>query len=291
MGQPILHGAILKMIKPEPIVLLTDFGQKDTFVGILKGVIASICPESRVIDLSHEVNPQNIFQASFLLTSSYSFFPKGSIFCVIVDPGVGSNRKEICIKTRDYFFIGPDNGVLWSAANENKIKEIIHLTNTKYFLDSISNTFHGRDIFAPVCAHISKGLSNIATLGKPLKKCVELYLPETEKQSASICLSILHIDRFGNVILNLKENDFKRFIKKQKFALTINGVTINKVLCNYSQAKGGELFLIQGSSCYMEISLKNSNAAKKINAAISDKAVIEVINIFKHNEMEKELII
>ena len=192
-------------IENRPIVLLTDFGQQDTFAGVLKGVIASISPGSKVIDLTHGINPGDIMQGSFLLTTSYSYFPKGSVFCVIVDPDVGSDRKGICIETNDYFFVGPDNGVLWKAARENEIKRIIHLTNKAYSLDSISTTFHGRDIFSPVAAHISKGLEDISCLGNILKKCVEYHFPEIERKVFSLGLTVIHIDRFGNVTLNLEE--------------------------------------------------------------------------------------
>ncbi|MCP3875766.1 MAG: SAM-dependent chlorinase/fluorinase [Desulfobacteraceae bacterium] len=259
-----------------PIILLTDFGQKDTFTGILKGVIATISPDSNVIDLTHEVNGQDISQAAFLLATSYYYFPKGSVFCVIVDPGVGSERKALCIKSKDYYFVGPDNGVLWEAANENKIEKIIHLTNPSYFLGSISNTFHGRDIFAPVAAHISKGLKEYSNLGKPLRKCVEYHFPKIEKTTSSLGLTILHIDRFGNVTLNLKEEEFWAFVKNNPFCLTINKFQIIKVFDTYSQALNSELFLIGSSSSYIEISLKNSNAAQKLKVAPGQKAILKI---------------
>ena len=262
-------------IENRPIVLLTDFGQQDTFAGVLKGVIASISPESKVIDLTHGVNPQDIRQGSFFLATSCSYFPKGSIFCVIVDPGVGSDRKGICIETDNYYFVGPDNGVLWKAAKENKIKRIIHLTNSKYFLDSVSTTFHGRDIFAPVAAHISKGIEDISILGNPLKKCVEYHFPKIGKNTFSLGLTIIHIDWFGNVTLNLEEKEFRRFIQNRRFVLKINDARIKKICCSYSQASEGELFLISSSSGFLEISLKNSNAAKMLNVKCMDKAVLE----------------
>ncbi|MCK5165251.1 MAG: SAM-dependent chlorinase/fluorinase [Desulfobacula sp.] len=264
--------------KPGTVVLLTDFGQQDIFAGVLKGVIASISPESKVIDLTHEVNPQDIAQGSFLLSASYSYFPKRSVFCVIVDPGVGSDRKGICIKTNDYYFVGPDNGVLWQAANENKIKRIIHLTTKKYFLDSVSNTFHGRDIFAPVAAHISKGLEDIAILGKILEKCVEYHFPKIERNTFSLGLTIIHIDRFGNVTLNLKENQFRQFTQKRRFCLTLNDARIKEVYSSYAKAIDGELFLIGSSSGFLEISLKNSNAAKILGAKYMDKAQLKILD-------------
>lgn len=265
-------------IDKKPVVLLTDFGRQDAFSGVLKGVIASISPASKVIDLTHEVDPQDILQGSFLLTTSCSYFPRGSVFCAVVDPGVGSDRKGICIQTRDYYFVGPDNGLLWKAASEDKIKGIVHLTNQAYFLDAVSSTFHGRDIFAPVAAHISKGLEDISSLGTPLKKCVEYRFPAINRTAFSMELAVIHIDRFGNVILNLEQTAFRQFVKNKRYVLTINGIRIKKTLTSYSFAQDGELFLIGSSSSYMEIALKNSSAAQRLAVNRMDKAVLEILD-------------
>ena len=257
------------------VVLLTDFGLKDTYAGILKGVIASISPGTNVIDLSHEVLPQDILQGSFLLAASFSYFPRGSVFCVVVDPGVGSGRKGICIETKDYYFVGPDNGVLWKAASRNGISRIIHLTNPGYFLDSISCTFHGRDIFAPVAAHIAKGMDDLSLFGKLIKNCIEFEFPGIKENRDSLELCIIHIDRFGNLVLNLEYNDFVLFIQDKKFCLTIRDRKINKIFTNYAQAREKELFLIVSSSSYMEISLKNSSAAHALQAVRLDRVLLK----------------
>ncbi len=199
-------------LKNPPIILLTDFGQTDAFAGLLKGVIACISPNTRVIDLGHGIDPQNILQGAFVLSTSYSYFPKKSIFCVVVDPGVGSKRKGICIQTSDYTFVGPDNGILWEAAKGNKIKQIIHLDQDRYFLQPFSATFHGRDVFAPVCAHISKGLEDPTRLGSVMGKCKQLDFPRVQKKGASMELRVLGVDRFGNFTLNLCERVFNFFI-------------------------------------------------------------------------------
>lgn len=265
-------------INTRPIVLLTDFGRKDAFSGVLKGVIASISPESKVIDLTHEVSPQDILQGVFLLSTSCSYFPRGSVFCCVVDPGVGSDRKGICIQTRDYYFVGPDNGLLWKAASENRINRIIHLTNEAFFLDSVSSTFHGRDIFAPVAAHISKGLEDISTLGKPLEKCVEYHFPGIDGTAVSMGLTVIHIDRFGNVILNLEETEFRRFVQNKRYVLTINEIRIKKTVSSYSFAQEGEVFLIGSSFSYMEIAVKNSSAAERLGVNLMDKAMLEIFD-------------
>jgi hypothetical protein len=259
------------------VILLTDFGHKDTFAGIMKGVIASISPESQVIDLSHGVDPGNILQASFFLRISYAYFPRKSVFCVVVDPGVGSNRNAVCIETLDYFFVGPDNGVLWEAASCNHIQLIVRLTNRAYLPGPVSNTFHGRDVFAPMAAVISKGLETVSVLGDPVNECVEFHLPKIKKNKFGLELSVLHIDRFGNLTLNLTEKEFRQFVQDREFCLTFKDCRIKKTYKAYSGAKGDEIFLIPASSGYMEISVKNGSAAKILDACTMDPAVLEML--------------
>jgi len=268
----------LERNQTRPVVLLTDFGLQDPFAGILKGVIACISPESSVMDLSHGVAPQDIVQGAFLLTTSYSYFPKGSVFCVVVDPGVGSDRKGILIETRDYFFIGPDNGVLWHAANENNIKQMFHLTHSACFLSPVSKTFHGRDIFAPVAAHVSKGIKSLSILGNPIKECVRLDFPEIKKRTrSSLVLTVIHIDRFGNCALNIDGSSFMQFVQNKSFCLTVNSVQIKSAYDTYSQARDEDPFLIVSSCSYMEISLKNSNAANMMRIQCMDEGVLEIL--------------
>ncbi len=255
------------------IALLTDFGCQDTFAGVLKGVILSICRDANIVDLSHGVSHQDIAHGSFMLFTSYRFFPKGTVFCVVVDPGVGSKRKPICIKTKDYFFVGPDNGVLWQAAKENKIEQIMNLTNTSYFLESISTTFHGRDIFAPCAAHICNRV-NIKDMGKPLEKAKVHEIPTIEKKDNSLILSIIHIDVFGNITLNITHGEFAEFTD-QVFCLEINGFSITKKYDHYSAAEENELFLIPSSSQYMEVAIREKNAAGLINVPCNKKAVLK----------------
>lgn len=260
------------------VVLMTDFGLKDTFVGVLKGVIAGINPETDVIDLTHEVDPQNIAQASFLLTTSYSYFPEKTIFCVVVDPGVGSERKGICIQTKDYYFIGPDNGVLWNAANENGIQQIVKLENPDFFLGKISNTFHGRDVFAPAAANLSKGLEDITLLGCGLKSCVELEIPDIVTQDGVLRLKVIHIDHFGNIVINLTHGQFEKYVDKTHFIISFNDNTISKVYDCYSQADDGEFFLVRASCGFVEISLKNSDAAKMLGIELNADLTMKIVS-------------
>jgi hypothetical protein len=259
-----------------PIVLLTDFGHADPFAGILKGVIAAINPGVAIIDLTHGIEPQNIFQAAFLLYTSYSYFPVNSIFCVVVDPGVGSDRKAVCIQTERYIFVGPDNGVLWPAAVSDRIRKIIHLNNPDYFLDQVSNTFHGRDVFAPVCAHLSTGRIDMELLGPAVQDCVRLEIPQVTKQGDDYELTILHIDRFGNIALNLTGEQFKSIAGESGFCLTLNNQQVTHRFDTYSKAEPDQLFFICASSGGMEVSIQNKSAARHLGVNIMDKALLKV---------------
>lgn len=258
--------------RTNPIVLLTDFGLSDGFVGVLKGVIAGISPDSKVIDLSHGVAAQDVLQAAFLLYIHADYFQKGTIFCVVVDPGVGSERKAICIRTSDFYFIGPDNGVLWPAADANGIKEIRELNNPGYFLDSISHTFHGRDIFAPAAAHLSARGADISRLGPVMDACHTIGFPEPKEEVDLMELTVLYKDRFGNLTLNLRHGPFQQAVREGSWQMVLNGHPIEHLHLSYSRAEPDQLFLIPASSGFMEVSVKNADAAEYLGAQVGDRA-------------------
>ena len=173
------------------ITLTTDFGNDDPFDGVIKGVILNICPQANIVDLTHNISPQDIYQANFLLDSCYQYFPKKTIHVCVVDPGVGTKRRPILIQTKGYFFIGPDNGVFTSIIKKEKNIKIIELTEKKYWLKNVSQTFHGRDIFSPVAAHLASGV-NVKNFGKLINK-ENLVKLQTTKQALSNILIILGI--------------------------------------------------------------------------------------------------
>ena len=185
------------------ITLTTDFGTRDWFVGTMKAVILGILPRAKVVDITHEIPPGDIRAGAFALMASCRYFPRGTVHVAVVDPGVGSQRQAIAVQTARRFFVGPDNGVLsWGLALE-KIKTIRLLENRQYFLQPVSRTFHGRDIFAPVAAHLSRGLS-ASRLGRELKDFVRVPWPLTTKQRGEVQGEIVHIDRFGNAITDIE---------------------------------------------------------------------------------------
>ncbi|MEN3014232.1 MAG: SAM-dependent chlorinase/fluorinase [Endomicrobiia bacterium] len=249
------------------IVLLTDFGN-DFYVGQMKGVIKNINPDVEILDLCHNIQPQNILQAMIILGSSYKFFPKGSIFICVVDPEVGSNREIILLRTPDYIFISPNNGVLSEVIRENKV-DVYNVINDKYFLKPISNTFHGRDIMSPVAAYVSKGV-DIKKIACKINiqhvKIFEIANPLVIKRNNCIEYigRYLFHDSFGNIITNLK----KDFINKEP-----DGKFFVKVKCNtktwkvrlhkfYSQVKEKELLAYINSFGYIEVALNKADAYK-----------------------------
>jgi S-adenosylmethionine hydrolase len=260
------------------IALLTDFGLQDSFVGVLKAVINKVNPSASIIDITHGINPQDILQAAFQLSTSFTYFPKGTIFCVVVDPGVGSKRNAICIKTEEYYFVGPDNGVLYEAASRNGIEKIINLTNRAHFLDDVSNTFHGRDIFAPVSAAISLDQTIINDLGDQTDSCIELKLPQPIVEENELKLKIINIDRFGNATLNMTKASFLKWLRDRDFTTAIGDVAITRLCDSYAQAEADTCFLIEASSGNLEISIKNGSAADRCRLKHQDEIKISIVD-------------
>ena len=245
-----------------PIALLTDFGHSDAFAGILKGVILSIHPKARIVDLCHGVPPQDTGHGAHVLDIALEWFPKGTIFCTVVDPGVGTSRRAVLVETRDYYLIGPDNGVLWPAASRSRIRRVIHLVRSRYFLSSVSTTFHGRDIFAPVAAHLSAGIDPGA-FGPEIDDLIRFSFPEPEPCTSGLTLSIRHVDTFGNICLNLTLERFGPFLKKG-FIMRVNQTVITRYCETYAAAPENTPFVIADSAGFVEIAIKNGHAASQL---------------------------
>ena len=256
----------------KPIVLLTDFGLKDHYVGVTKGVILAKNKNAQIIDLSHDIESQDVMGAYFLLQNSYRYFPKGTVFVVIVDPTVGSDRDIVCVRTKDYLFLAPDNGVLSFLYKVDKVEEIYNVTNTKYFLPNISNTFHGRDIFAPVAAHLSLGFST-SKLGRKGSSIKRLGTVEPSITDGVVEGEVVSIDKFGNLITNISKNYLEGF---SDASIKVKGKTINGIIRSYAGAKGRDLLATIGSSGYVEISVNRGNAAKKLAAKVGEKVSVRM---------------
>lgn len=250
------------------ITLTTDFGLVDPYVGLMKGVILGLNPEVNIVDLCHEVAPQNIVQAAFLLKSSRHFFPSGTIHVVVVDPGVGTRRRAVALKTGDAFFVAPDNGVLSGVLEDPEAFEAVALTNPRYWHHPISSTFHGRDIFAPVAAHLSLGVS-LYEFGEPVSNLITLPFPQPLEKEEEIIGQVVHIDRFGNLITNIEGSRLPR----EDFQIEVGGHCISGLSPSY--AEGSELLALIGSSGNLEIAVKNGSAAERLNLGAGDKIKVK----------------
>lgn len=249
-----------------PIVLLSDFGLGDPFVGAMKGVIISINSAARVIDLTHDISPYNILQAAVILKSSYRFFPPETIFVAVVDPTVGSERKKLLIEAGGRFFVGPDNGIFCPVLKEAPAERVVLLENPKYFLNEVSGTFHGRDVFAPVAAWLSMG-TDPAHFGPSTKNIVELHMPAPSVSSdCAIAGQVLFSDRFGNLTTNITEEMLARISRpagKSRPRISVGKAEIRGLTTHYAQGRGPSALM--NSWGYLEIYLPMGNAAKELS--------------------------
>jgi S-adenosylmethionine hydrolase len=252
------------------ITLLTDFGSEDYFVGAMKGTILSINSAACIVDITHEIPPQDIRAAAFNLLAAYKNFPSGTIHIGVVDPGVGSARRGIIIECASQFFVGPDNGLFsWICEREGNFRAI-HLTNENFFRHPVSNTFHGRDIFAPVAAALSNGAA-LEDFGPVIDDLVQLESLEPRIVDGVIEATIIHIDRFGNCITNLTSDHLAAGIK-----LVINGreVSFFRKFFADNRMGQGDLFCLVGSAGFVEIAAQNSSAAKVLEARRGDSVSV-----------------
>jgi S-adenosyl-L-methionine hydrolase (adenosine-forming) len=243
------------------ITLTTDFGTRDWFVGTMKGVITGIAPQSRIIDLTHEIGPGDIQGGAFSLMASCAFFPPGTIHVVVVDPGVGSERKPIAVKTAKYLFIGPDNGVLsWALRNEQVLETRI-LENQRFLLERISHTFHARDVFAPMAAHLAKGVP-LESLGPSAQTYLKLDWPVTTIGPGRIGGCIIYIDRFGNGITNILNAAIT--VGSSCWIETISERSI-PVKSFYGGVPPGAPVAVPGSIGYLELAVNGGSAHEALN--------------------------
>src|SRR5262249_3410366 len=234
------------------------------FVGIMKGVILGIAPGAQIVDISHDIRSYDIVEGAFLIDSTYRYFSEGTVHVVVVDPGVGSARRPIAASAHGHFFVGPHNGVL-SGIFEN---EVYHIKNRSLFLDSVSQTFHGRDIFSPVAAHLAKG-TPIDSVGPRILDFLKKGLPKPRPQGDRVIGSVLRIDKFGNIITNLRRQDLSN-----DFTIRVAGLPITRLYASFSEAEPGEFFAIEGSTGFIELALDQGSAADKLK--VGRGAEIEV---------------
>lgn len=252
------------------ITLTTDFGHRDPFVGVMKGVVLSICPEARLVDLTHEIPPQGVSEAAFVLAQSFAYFPSGTIHVAVVDPGVGSFRKPIIARTDRHFFVGPDNGIFAWVELSAPFVEVVAVENPDAMLPSVSNTFHGRDVFAPAAAHLACG-RDLSAFGPRLSRWAVLDLPEPEIQETAIVGQVLWVDHFGNLITNIARTHLEGWARGGRFIIGIGPAAVDGVLTSYAGAEPGQALAIFGSSGFLELAVNRGSAACAFSAQRGDR--------------------
>ena len=275
----------------QTIALLTDFGLEDVYVGVMKAVMRGICPQATFIDITHAIQPQNIRHGAFALCNAYRYFPAGTTFLVVVDPGVGSVRRPVAVSAGGYMFVAPDNGVLAYALAEIGAYQAVELDNVVYHLPHVSRTFHGRDIFAPVAAHLAMGV-DLAAAGTPLPKLKDFPAPQLTVQEDSVIGEVLHIDHFGNVITSIGT---LQWVDKHKLRLSapfgspakaveflasdvevlLNEQTFTGVARTYSEAQPGEALITTDSNGFLEVAINQGDCAARLGTVIGDPVLLK----------------
>jgi S-adenosylmethionine hydrolase len=257
------------------ITLTTDFGVRDGFAAILKGVIYGIAPNVKLVDISHTIAPQDIREGAYTLARAVPFFPQGTIHVYVVDPGVGTNRRPLAARLGEFFFVGPDNGLLTPLieAAERNIQpvEFVHLDNPSYWLPKISRTFHGRDLFAPVAAHLANGVA-LSKLGTPFDDPVRMELPHPEKTGSGWIAHITAIDSFGNLTMDIPASALQG---RTDVLFRLRGAEVDGITESYGHKQPGDLVAVVDSEDYIEIAVVNGSAAQNLGAKVGD--VVEVI--------------
>jgi S-adenosylmethionine hydrolase len=263
---------------PRLITLLTDFGNSDYFVSAMKGVILSINPDARVVDVTHEIPAQDIEAAAFTLLASHSSFPSGTIHVAVVDPGVGSARRAILVETDGQFFVGPDNGIFSYVCEGEPEARIFEVTNKEYFRVPVSSTFHGRDVFAPVAAALSNGIDP-SEFGKQITNPVLLAsLVPKKSKNGTVKAKIIHIDRFGNCITNITPRELTEKMVADGAYLVANGAKVKSFRNYFSEQsrRGREVFGIWGSAGFLELAAKDRSAARILKAKRGQQVIVKM---------------
>jgi S-adenosylmethionine hydrolase len=267
------------------ITLTTDFGLADAYVAAMKGVILGINPEATLVDICHTIEPQNVLQAAFILSTACEFFPPGTIHLVVVDPGVGTERRAIILRTPQAYFVAPDNGVLSYVIPPNSFEPLVDggqlvrlktgleataITRPQFWRSPVSPTFHGRDVFAPVAARLSLGLSP-SDFGEKIDSVIAFPYPYPHRVKDDVIRGrIVHIDRFGNLITNISSDDLPQ--RKQSISIEIGSSIINGMVRTY--AEGEDLMALIGSSGHLEIALKDGSASVFLGARVGDEVKV-----------------
>lgn len=275
MQCPRLQFAHAEALVANPIITLTtDYGTNDHLVGTLKGVLLKINPELTIVDITHNVNAFDLLDGALTIGSAYSYFPARTIHIVVVDPGVGSARRPLLVTAQNQYFVAPDNGVL-SLVYEREQENLLvrHANAEHYYLQPVSKTFHGRDVFAPVAAWLSKGWQT-AAMGEEITDYQRFSLPRAKNTDAGVQGVVLRIDSFGNAMTNLRAEDVPEAAHNGNFKLTVGNHAVNRLVDTFASGNTDEPFAYVGSSGYLEIGLNKANASRKLGIGRGNPVVL-----------------
>jgi len=245
------------------IALLTDFGTQDHYLGALRGVALSICPDATLVDITHEIPPQDVLTGALELASAFRSFPEQTVFLCVVDPGVGSTRRAIAAAAGGYRFVAPDNGLLTIVLRQHPPTCVVELTDPRFAHSTISRTFEGRDRFAPAAAWLASG-TDIRALGRLLTAWTTIDVPAPRIDADELIGEVLHVDRFGNLVTNIDRATFDRFGAGSAIEIAVAGQTVTKVVTTYSDARAGTVIALFGSGDYLEIAVPGGSAKRRL---------------------------
>ena len=255
------------------VALLTDFGNRDHYVGAMKGVILGICPEATLVNITHDIPTHDVLTAGLELAAAYRYFPTGTVFLAVVDPGVGSERRGLAADTGDYRFVAPDNGVLTAVLQESPPKRVVELTERRYARPTVSRTFEGRDRFAPAAAWIAKGV-RLSALGRTLTDYQMLDLPVPTVDGDTITGQVLRIDHFGNLVSNIDRKTFERMAHSGSIQIEVGGQAIGRLVETYADIGDDEVCALFGSTDHLEFAANSTSAVEHLGV---DKDVSIVV--------------
>jgi S-adenosylmethionine hydrolase len=258
-----------------PIVaLLTDFGTADHYVGAMKGVVLGLCPDVTLVDITHDIPPHDILTGAIELAAACRFFPAGTIFLVVVDPGVGSARRAIALEAGDYRFVAPDNGVLTCVVNDLKVKRCVELTERRYARATVSRTFEGRDRFAPAAGWLAKGV-DLSAFGRPAGTVTRVEIPQPMTNADALVGQVLRVDRFGNLVTNIERRQFEQFRGSSPVAIEADGHTVERLVTTYADVPPGVACALFGSTDHLEIACNGESA--HVRLALGRGASVRVV--------------
>jgi S-adenosylmethionine hydrolase len=256
------------------IALLSDFGSRDHYVGTMKGVMLGICPDVTFVDITHDIAPHDVLDGAIELAAAYRFFPAGTIFLAVVDPGVGSGRRGVAAEVGDYRFVCPDNGLLSAVIREVPPRKVVELTERRYARPTVSRTFEGRDRFAPAAAWIAKGIQ-LAALGRNVPELRRLDIPEAVVTEDVVRGAVLRIDRFGNLVTNIERKAFEKFARDTRVQVTAGGASVGRLVATYADIQSGEVCALFGSTDHLELAANAGRAADMLG--LPRGAIVQIV--------------